>query len=559
MPLKNNYTKRKKKQKRKYNKKGGAERDEQVLNIGESNIFGDADDLDNVYERDIPSSSPRPDFDEWDTDDSEEELEKRRDEYENLPEGWELKRTPSGRKYYSDNITQKTQWERPIEEMSLKATAPLLSFQEEFDQFYPDMPEDIKKIRLKPQSGSLIDRKCTDNYDTSVKMIVGHGSLIPDKAFIIPEGVRIISLSPTNVCIVAPPDINDVEPLLKYYIDGYTIFQDDDNRKERDFQSEEVIDRYRRMGTRIYKSVNNFNFQYGLHLPGDLYPETIIQLRGQGCDRDDLGGGFNCSVICFQKGSKDYKKIYHYKPNKEDLTGIDGQGKYELIKLSDMIEKMGKGTYILFTCRYFEGDEDQYAITKTMSAKNRGPGYIIPPTKPMLESTQIPGKKLYDLSTVQPPGPNLSRLRRVIIKEDKNKVKIESFKQTPIDWLVLEVWLHSNGYNFDKTGELYFGNNFELLKSIFSEMDENKDDIIDLDDIVRVEIVKKDSDEKRNNYFERISLRKNILYKLPAVLLKLCGDIKSENFEIERFPFYERITKAVKYSVKKGRILHPPT
>ena len=30
---------------------------------------------------------------------------------------------------------------------------------------------------------------------------------------------------------------------------------------------------------------------------------------------------------------------------------------------------MGKGTYILFTCRYFEGDDDQYTITKTMSTK----------------------------------------------------------------------------------------------------------------------------------------------------------------------------------------------
>ena len=229
-----------------------------------------------------------------------------------------------------------------------------------------------------------------------------------------------------------------------------------------------------------------------------------------------------------------------------------------MIKLSDMIEKMGKGTYILFTCRYFEGDDDQYTITKTMSAKNRGPGYIIPPTKPMVESSVMPGRKLYDLSTVQPPGPDLSKLRRVIIKEDKNEPKIDSFKQSDIDWLVLEVWLHSNGFNFDKRGDRYFSNNFHLLRSIFDRMDYNKDDMIDLDDIIRVEIVEKDSDEKRNNYFERISIGKRLLFKLPSVLIKLCGDNKSNNFQMERFPFYESIIKAVKYSMNENRILHPP-
>ena len=69
------------------------------------------------------------------------------------------------------------------------------------------------------------------------------------------------------------------------------------------------------------------------------------------------------------------------------------------------------------------------------------------------------------------------------------------------------------------------------------EWTETKDDFIDLDDIIRVEIVEKDSDEKRNNYFDRISFGKQILSKLPAVLIKLCGDKKSNNFQIEDFHF----------------------
>ena len=81
--------------------------------------------------------------------------------------------------------------------------------------------------------------------------------------------------------------------------------------------------------------------------------------------------------------------------------------------------------------------------------------YVIPPNKPMVETSLMPGKKIYGLSTVQPSGPDLSKLRRVTIKEDKNEPIIESFKQSPIDWIVLEIWLHSNGFNFDKTGDLF--------------------------------------------------------------------------------------------------------
>lgn len=547
MPRRNKYTKRKKKQKKKYTKKGGSERDEPILNIGDSNIF-DTEELG-------PDSAPlTSDEDGWNTDDSDEVWNKRTKEWEEeedtLPTGWELTRTPSGREYYKDHNTQTTQWERPY----LKANAPdpSLVYQEDFDQFYPDMPDDIKKVRLKPRIGSLINPKCTDNYDTSVKMIVGHGSIIPEKGFIIPEGVRIISLSQTNVCIVAPPDINDVEPLLKYYIDGYTIFQDDDNKKEQELTLDRVIDRYQKMGSRIYKSVNDFNFQYGLHLPGDLYPETKIQLRGRGCDSDDPGGGFNCSVICFQKGTKDYKKIFHYKPGTEDLTGVDGEGKYELIKLSDMIEKMGKGTYILFTCRYFEGDEEQYAITKTMSAKNRGPGYIIPPTKPLVESPILPGKKLYNLSTVQPAAPDLSKLKRLIIKEDKGNLNL--YEQSPIEWLILEVWLNSNGFNFDGSIDIIFNNNFKIMKNIFDSIDDNNDDIISLSDIIRNELIGKNDDKLRNDYFDSISLTKVILFKMPEVLLKLCSDF--DTFKIKRINFYKMITKAVKYSLGKGRKIH---
>jgi hypothetical protein len=57
-------------EKRKYNKKGGAESDESVLNIGDRNIFDDIEDLGPVYGPDIDSLTG--DDDGWNTDDSDE-------------------------------------------------------------------------------------------------------------------------------------------------------------------------------------------------------------------------------------------------------------------------------------------------------------------------------------------------------------------------------------------------------------------------------------------------------------------------------------------------------
>lgn len=468
-------------------------------------------------------------------------------EEEKLPEGWELKRTPSGKEYYTDHNTKTTQWEKPSND-TLKASAPIIPPNL---KPYREMPDDIKKVRLKPNLGSLIDPKCIDNYETSVKMIIGHGSLLPEQFFLIPDDVRIITLSPTNVCIRGPPDINHVEPLLKYYIDGYTLFQNDDSIYELEPKADDVIDYYRKIGGYEWGRVNLFNFQYGLHLPGEIFNETNVQLSGRGCDGDEEGG-INCSVICFQKGSRDYKKIYHYKPNTDELPGIDGTYISESIRLSEMIERMGKGTYILFTCRFFEGNEEQYSLSKTFSSKKRGPGYVIPPKQPQGTSKNIPGKKLFDLESVQPPEVDNSRLKRLIIKE--NKPNVINFEQSLIDWLVLELWLNSNEYNFDGGKEKYFKDNFNLLKSIFDRMDQNNDNIIQLDDIIQIEIIEKEKDEKRIKYFNSISLKTVILFKLPAVLLRLSGNTGS--LKIERSQFYEMITKAVKYSMDEKRLLH---
>ena len=68
---------------------------------------------------------------------------------------------------------------------------------------------------------------------------------------------------------------------MKHYINGNTIFQDDDNTKQLESSMVPVMNYYKRMGERLYNSENIYNFQYGLHLAGELFNETKFNCRSR--------------------------------------------------------------------------------------------------------------------------------------------------------------------------------------------------------------------------------------------------------------------------------------
>lgn len=457
-----------------------------------------------------------------------------------LPNGWEIQTTPEGKPYYIDHNTQTTHWEPPSNMSYVN------SYLNQEDIYF--IPDEIKRIRGRPALGSMSEGKCRGDAEKSVKVIAAHGSLMPNRFFKIPSGVKIITLSSTNVCINAPPDISDVEPIMKYYIDGNTIFQRDDSIKELEPEMNVVIDSYKRMGERNFNSINMYNFQYGLHLPGELFNETKIQLRGDGCDRSDPRG-FNCAIICLQKGTKNYNDYYHFKVKDEELPGVAGTGENTMEKLSNIIEKMGKGTYVLFTCRYFEGNDEEATLTKLFSDE-RKPGFDISPERPLIESSIVPGQKLHTLETVQPDLMNNDELQRLLIYRDEEDRKAYSHEQTALDWFVLEVWLNSNNYDFNDVNSL---SNKRLLLSIFKRM--NTDGYISIANIIKVEIIEKENDPIRKRYFDSLKHLNNVLFfNLPEVLMKLCG----ENYEIRFLDWMEKIPKAIQYSLSKNRRLHLP-
>ena len=492
----------------------------------------------------------------------EETLEKFREvEYNKskLPNGWEIQTTSDGLPYYVDHNSKTTHWNLPdviiegdgpgtSDEPPVVATTPFL----EPEDIY-SIPMEIKGVRGNPLFDSMKTSKCTSDADKSLKIIAAHGSLMPYRFFKIPAGVKIITLSPTNVCINAPPDINDVEPIMKHYIDGNTIFQNDDNTKKLEQSMDTIMNYYRRLGERVYNSGNIYNFQYGLHLPGELFNETKIQLSGEGCERRD-SGGFNCSIICLQKGSRNYEDYHHFKVRDDELPGVMGNGVKTTVRLSNIIEKMGEGTYVLFTCRYFDGDDEAAELTKLFSDE-RLPGYSMKPERPLIDSTAIPGKKLYALDTIQPQLTNKRELERLLVYRDEdNEIKRNVHEQTTLDWHVLQVWLNSNGYDFN---DIHGDNNKRLLLNLYKKMETGG--FIRIHDLIRVEIIEKDNDEVRVRYFENVEPmpgtnyrpKKENLHKLPEVLMKLCG----KNYEIRFIDWMLNIPKAIDYSLSKNRRL----
>ncbi len=484
-----------------------------------------------------------------------------------LPDGWEIQTTNNGVPYYIDHNSKTTHWKLPetrpgtgtvivegdgpgtSDEPPQVAAPPFL----EPEDIY-SIPVEIKNIRGNPFFDDMETSKCESDAEKSVKIIAAHGSLIPYRFFKIPTGVKIITLSPTNVCINAPPDINDVEPIMKHYINGNTIFQNDDNTKKLESSMDPVINYYRRLGERVYNSVNIYNFQYGLHLPGELFNETTIQLRGDGCERRE-SGGFNCSIICLKKGSRKYTDFHHFKVRDDELPGVMGNGVNTTIRLSNIIEKMGEGTYVLFTCRYFDGDDEAAELTK-MFSDERLPGYSINPERPLIESTLIPGKKLYALDTIQPQSTNKRDLQRLLVyRDEENEIKRNPHEQTTLDWHVLQLWLNSTGYDFNNPQSIP---NKTLLHSLYKKMENGG--LIRIHDIIRVEIIEKDSDPVRVMYFENFEPippstyrpRKDNLYKLPEVLMKLCG----KNYEIRYIDWMLNITNAIEYSLGQNRVIH---
>ena len=479
-----------------------------------------------------------------------------------LPDGWEIKTTSYGIPYYVDHNSKTTHWNLPeTRPVIVESDEPGTS--DEPPQVAPPFlePEDIYSIPIKikdVRGNPFFDRmetsKCKSDADKSLKIIAAHGSLMPYRFFKIPDGVKIITLSPTNVCINAPPDINHVEPIMKHYIDGNTIFQNDDNTKKLEPSMEPVMNYYRKLGERVYNSENIYNFQYGLHLPGELFNETKVQLSGEGCEKRD-SGGFNCSIICLQKGSRKYSNFHHFKVEGKDLPGVMGNGVNTTIRLSSIIERMGRGTYVLFTCRYFEGDDEAAELTK-MFSDERLPGYSLNPELPLVEYDLIPGKKLHTLETLQPQLTNKKDLQRLLVYRDEdNEIKRNVHEQTTLDWYVLQDWLNSNGFDFNNPESI---SNQRLLHDLYNKMENGG--FIRIHDIIRVEIIEKDSDPVRVRFFDNYEPippstyrpQKDKLYKLPEVLMKLCG----KDYQIRYMDWMLNIPRAINYSILKNRVIH---
>lgn len=192
-----------------------------------------------------------------------------------------------------------------------------------------------------------------------VKMISAHGDIKKDKWLLIPSGVKIITFSAMGCGVRGETDKSHLESILELYLSGGSLFKDDDEReKEKTVEMDEILKGLSDRGENI--GVDAFNYEYKLHKENTIFPETTIYFDGEGCSENypDI----NCGIITFNKltcrGLTDVERV------KEELIHFIPDNVKKTIKLSDLIKQLGKGIYILFTCRVFNMVETIETIFK---------------------------------------------------------------------------------------------------------------------------------------------------------------------------------------------------
>ena len=266
----------------------------------------------------------------------------------------------------------------------------------------------------------LLTDKCFNNSETSVKIVSAHGRLLENEAFYVPPGVKIITLSPTDICIEGTKAGTEIIPLLRYYQMGKTIFKDNDkNKYELSSDMDQLKEYYMALGEVMHNfTKNSFNYRYALHLKDDLISDNIIQFRGRECHKENQGG-FDCGIICFEKGNDHY---YNFRPESSGMENYKHYGNNQYIRLSELVHQI-KGTIILFTCRELKTDSGLFDLHKTISKK----GTIRLGEQDQSVPKENKGKN-FTLSTEQPDYFESSMPQRVYInKLEKHEKKMEEY------------------------------------------------------------------------------------------------------------------------------------
>ena len=116
-----------------------------------------------------------------------------------------------------------------------------------------DIMHAFTEIRTMEDVANSESQKCPPK--NNVKIVHGHGNIIPKEVFRIPTGVKVITLSQTDVCILSPQSLEDINnvfiPFMKLYMDGNTIFENNDSVKKLDSNFEPLIDYYKSLGAQI--------------------------------------------------------------------------------------------------------------------------------------------------------------------------------------------------------------------------------------------------------------------------------------------------------------------
>ena len=203
----------------------------------------------------------------------------------------------------------------------------------------------------------------SDIKNKQVKIISAHGAIKKDSWLLIPEGVKIITFGAMGCPVRGETDKSHLEGILELYLSGGSLFKDDDEKeKEKTVEMDEILrdlsDRGKYIGLDDFE--DTFNYEYKLHKENTIFPETTIYFDGEGCSENypDI----NCGIITFNKLT--CRALTDVERVKEELIHFIPENVKTTIKLSELIQQLGKGIYILFTCRVFDMVETVESIFK---------------------------------------------------------------------------------------------------------------------------------------------------------------------------------------------------
>lgn len=182
----------------------------------------------------------------------------------------------------------------------------------------------------------------TDYYQT--KFIKGHGTVIAGETFLLPEGCNVITLTDVDVNVAA---LEIYDAIIKFFLSkNIELFKNNNSSYNKTLDCEQMEKLLNMVGVSC-NIANPTTFNIRNHVGPIQMNEMGFEFTEEPCDIN------KCSIDLYNPL---YAPLVPYKENVRlrwnvKSTVVEKQTILNSYYLSELIEKEGKGTYIIRSCR----------------------------------------------------------------------------------------------------------------------------------------------------------------------------------------------------------------